>query len=54
MTAGRVHIMPFGAALLPEGKLVALRRQYLAPQLPYIVPGGRYQINDGLLPWGTP
>jgi maltooligosyltrehalose trehalohydrolase len=30
-------------------KLVALRRQHLAPQLAQIVPGGRYQINDGLL-----
>jgi maltooligosyltrehalose trehalohydrolase len=30
-------------------KLVALRGQHLTPQLPQIVPGGRYQINDGLL-----
>jgi maltooligosyltrehalose trehalohydrolase len=30
-------------------KLMALRRKHLTPQLPYIVPGGHYQINDGLL-----
>jgi maltooligosyltrehalose trehalohydrolase len=30
-------------------ELVALRHQHLTPQLPRIVPGGRYQVNDGLL-----
>jgi maltooligosyltrehalose trehalohydrolase len=30
-------------------ELVALRRKHLTPQLPQIAPGGRYQINDGLL-----
>jgi maltooligosyltrehalose trehalohydrolase len=34
-------------ALLRE--LIALRRQHLTPRLPHIAPGGRYQLNDGLL-----
>jgi maltooligosyltrehalose trehalohydrolase len=30
-------------------ELLELRRQHLTPRLPHVVPGGRYQINDGLL-----
>ena len=30
-------------------ELLRLRRQYLAPRLPEIVPGSRYHINEGLL-----